>query len=47
MSETIAMSWREKVVLKILLLIAAHLAENADLKKEVQGLATHINVYAR
>lgn len=40
------MSWKEKTVLRILLLIATHLSEG-DLKKEVSSLASHISIYAR
>ena len=38
------MTWKEKVIAKILLILARMLAENSDLKGELNTLATHIAV---
>lgn len=40
------LNFREKIVIKILLIVAGFVAENDELKKEVTQLSTHIN-YAK
>jgi hypothetical protein len=40
------MTWREKVVAGILLLVARMLTEDATFAAEIRTLATHINVNA-
>jgi hypothetical protein len=39
------MTWREKTVIRILLIIAGLLAEDAALSREIQALANHVAVY--
>ena len=37
------MTWKEKTVYRILCLIAVALADNQDLKAEIEALSNHIN----
>ncbi|HEX3125013.1 MAG TPA: hypothetical protein VHQ21_17080, partial [Rhodanobacteraceae bacterium] len=37
-------SWKDKIVVRILLIIAKQFAETDELKKELQALANHISV---
>lgn len=36
------MTWREKTVLRILLLVAKTLSESLELKREIESLSNHI-----
>lgn len=40
------MTWREKTVVKILLLVARMLCEDPAIEAEVKHLANHISVHA-
>lgn len=40
------MSWREKLVARILLVIALLVADDPVVRREVQNLANHIGVHA-
>lgn len=40
------MTWREKVVVQILLIIARMLADDEQVRREIKTLATHISVNA-
>ena len=41
------MTWREKTLARILLIIAVMLADDEPLKKEIRMLSTHITVHAK
>lgn len=38
------MTFRERIIIRILLIIAAMFAEDAEIKKEIKNLDTHIRV---
>lgn len=40
------MTWREKVVVALLLLVARMIADDTSLRAEIKSLATHISVHA-
>lgn len=40
------MTWREKVVVQILLIVARMLSDDAVLEQDIKNLATHISVHA-
>jgi hypothetical protein len=39
------LSWRDRTVIRILLFVAVFVSEES-IRKELQGLANHINLYA-
>ena len=41
------MTFKEQVVVKILLMIARHFCADEVLQKEIQNLQTHITVYGK
>ena len=40
------LTWRQKTVIRILMLVAHIVAEDADTKKELQAVANHISVWS-
>lgn len=40
------MTWAEKTVVRILLIVARIMTRDVELRKELQNLATHISVHA-
>lgn len=40
------MTWREKTIVRILLIIATMLAEDATLAQEIRNLSSHVSVHA-
>lgn len=41
------MTWKEKTIVRILLLVARMLAEDSELREELQNLANHISVWGK